>query len=274
MGGRFRGCALPLCKLHNKPEGIMTVNWLRRASILLLTLLLATSIQAQLRDLVKLNRPRNEERLIRFGIGVSLNVMDFGLRNSGAIHQPAGTPLPKRYVATVNGLHPGFNVNALVRLRFSDRMHLRALPGICFGQRDIEFYLDDGGPEHGTLLTKTPIESSYIEMPILFVYSAKRHSNARPYICAGINPRADMAAFKKLKIENNQFLRLQKFDLAYEIGFGYEFYFPFFKMAPEIKWSGGFLNAISRDVGEGSEHYRDAIKSLTSQVIVLSLIFE
>ena len=83
-----------------------------------------------------------------------------------------------------------------------------------------------------------------------------------------------MAAFKKLKLENKQYLRLQKFDLAYEIGFGIEFYFYYFKMAPELKWSGGFLNTLAPETAEEKESYHSAIKSLTSQIVMFSLIFE
>lgn len=221
-----------------------------------------------------LNRPRNEERFIRFGIGIGLNVMDFRLLNSGALSKPVLYDDSTRFFGTVNRLHPGFNVNALMRFRINNDMHVRILPGICFGQRDLTFYNIGKNGDREWEDIKMPIESSYIEMPILFCYSVPRHSNVRPYVCAGVNVKADMAAFKKLKLENKQYLRLQKFDLAYEIGFGIEFYFYYFKMAPELKWSGGFLNTLAPETAEGKEYYHSAIKSLTSQIVMFSLIFE
>lgn len=221
-----------------------------------------------------LNRPRNEERFIRFGIGIGLNVMDFRLLNSGVLAKPPLYADSTRFYGTVNRLHPGFNVNALMRFRINNDMHVRILPGICFGQRDLTFYnIGRSGDREGEDI-RMPIESSYIEMPILFCYSVPRHSNVRPYVCAGVNVKADMAAFKKLKLENHQYLRLQKFDLAYEVGFGIEFYFYYFKMAPELKWSGGFLNTLAPETAEGKEYYHSAIKSLTSQIVMFSLIFE
>ena len=221
-----------------------------------------------------LNRPRNEDRFIRFGIGIGLNVMDFRLLNSGALSKPVLYADSTRFFGTVNRLHPGFNVNALMRFRINNDMHVRILPGICFGQRDLTFYNIGKNGDREWEDIKMPIESSYIEMPILFCYSVPRHSNVRPYVCAGVNVKADMAAFKKLKLENKQYLRLQKFDLAYEIGFGIEFYFYYFKMAPELKWSGGFLNTLAPETAEGKEYYHSAIKSLTSQIVMFSLIFE
>ncbi len=221
-----------------------------------------------------LNRPRNEERFLRFGIGIGLNVMDFRIKNSGLLVQPPNFADSTRFWGSVDQVHPGFNVNALVRFRINNEMHVRVLPGICFGQRDVTFYNVGRKGMQASEDIRMQIESSYIEMPILFVYAVPRHSNVRPYACAGINFRADMAAFKKLKIENNQFIRLNKFDMAYEIGLGVELYFPYFKMAPEIKWSGGFQNALAPDFAEGKEYYHTAIKDLTSQIVVFSLIFE
>lgn len=221
-----------------------------------------------------LNRPRNEERLIRFGISIGANFMDFRILNSGQRSQPPLFADSTKFWGTTNSIHPGFNVNALMRFRINNNMHVRILPGICFGQRDITFYNIGKNGENQSEDITMKMESSYIEFPILYCYSAPRHSNIRPYVCAGLNLKADMAAFKKLKIENHQFVRLQKFDLAYEIGFGFEIYFYYFKMAPEVKWSGGFLNALAPEMAEGKEHYYTAIKSLTSQIVMFSLIFE
>ncbi len=221
-----------------------------------------------------LNRPRNEERFLRFGIGIGLNAMDFRILNSGQLVQPPRYDDSTRFWGNVDKVHPGFNVNALVRFRINNDMHIRLLPGICFGQRDVTFYNVGRKGLYGEEDIRMQIESSYIEMPLLFVYAVPRHSNIRPYVCGGVNCRADMAAFKKLKIENNQFIRLNKFDMAYEIGLGFELYFTYFKMAPEVKWSGGFQNVLAPDAAEGKEHYNTAIKSLTSQIVIFSLIFE
>ncbi len=237
-----------------------------------LGILASGGVSAQVDNGIVLNRPRDEDRAVRFGISVGLNTMDFRALSTGETYKDADGN-PYRYYAATRGLHPGFNVNALVRFRFNDNIHLRLLPGINFGHRDLYLYYADG-PQRGEEAVKLQFESSYIEMPVLLFFSANRHNNARPYVVVGVNPRSDMSAFKKLKIEHNQLLRLQKFDVAYEVGFGYEFYFQYFKMAPEIKWSGGFLNTLSRDHAEGAEAYRGAIKSLTSQIFVFSLIFE
>ena len=45
-------------------------------------------------------------------------------------------------------------------------------------------------------------------------------------------------------------------------------------MAPEIKWSASVLPGLSNTVAEGGEAYRAAIKGLTGQGFIFSLVFE
>jgi len=162
-----------------------------------------------------------------------------------------------------------------ILFRFTEDFHLRMMPGICFGQRTISFYrVLPGSDQDGSLALKTQLETAYIEMPILLCYQALRDSNVRPYAVLGVSPRIDAAAFKKLKVESKQYLQLRRYDLAYEIGLGCEFYFPYFKMAPEIKWSASVLPGLSNTVAEGGEAYRAAIKGLTGQGFIFSLVFE
>lgn len=253
---------------------------MKRIALLGVALLALTAGEAHAQRVKKpwseqLFRPRNENRAVRFGIALSLNVLDFRITNTATPAAVGEHGEEGWYFATVDGLTPGFNVNALVRFRLTDDFHIRMLPGICFGQRDISFYrVMPGNDQNGTLAMQTQLESAYIEMPILFCYQARRISNVRPYFVAGVSPRLDAAAFRKLKVENNQYLQLNRYDLAYEIGFGCEFYFPYFKMAPELKWSASVLPGLSKTVAEGGEAYRAAIKGLTGQGFVFSLIFE
>ena len=253
---------------------------MRRIALLSLSLLALATVEAQGQKVKQpwgqqLFRPRNEERPVRFGIALGLNVLDFRITNTAAPAAVGEAGEEGWYFATVDGLMPGFNVNALIRFRFTEDFHLRMMPGICFGQRTISFYrVLPGSDQDGSLALKTQLETAYIEMPILLCYQALRDSNVRPYAVLGVSPRIDAAAFKKLKVESKQYLQLRRYDLAYEIGLGCEFYFPYFKMAPEIKWSASVLPGLSNTVAEGGEAYRAAIKGLTGQGFIFSLVFE
>jgi len=79
-----------------------------------------------------------------------------------------------------------------------------------------------------------------------------------------------LAAQKKIKEEEMPKIRLNKFDLAWEIGFGIDFYLPYFKFSPEIKYSCGLNNMIARD----NTQFTSSINRLSSNVWMLSFHFE
>lgn len=237
----------------------------RKSSISLIFLLLAwSSIFAQLKPQTQLNDADYDyKKRIRFGFSIGLNTMDFSVSSNP---NPVGGELLFTDVST---LFPGFNVNVVSDLRLLSTLSLRFLPGISFGERNLSFYNPDGSLE-----TMMKLESSFIEMPLLFKYAAKRSKNSRPYVVAGANFRIDMAAYKKLNIEEGVFLRLIKGDVYYEYGFGYDFFLTYFKLSMELKMSSGLFNVLANDYAEDGEQYFRAINKMRSQVIVFAFHFE
>lgn len=228
-----------------------------------------TMAYAQLRPNPILNDQDYErEKRLRFGFSLGLNFMDFTVKSN---IEPYVSSVGDSTQLFVDNSHiiPGFNVNVVSDYRIVENFHLRFLPGLAFGQRDVSFYLpDDQEP------TTMKLESSFIEMPLMLKYSAKRKTNTVPYLIAGANFRLDMAAYKKLNIEEGVMIRLVKGDFYYEIGFGLDNFLTFFKFSTEIKYSSGFFNVFANDYAEEAENYAHSISHLRSQVISISFHFE
>ncbi|MDD2549760.1 MAG: porin family protein [Bacteroidales bacterium] len=204
------------------------------------------------------------EKLLRFGFSLGINFMDFQIKSNPNFQENDSI-----FFVDNSVLYPGFNVNVVSDLRITPTVRLRFLPGLAFGQRDLYFYPKDGGEP-----TIMPIESSFIELPLMIKYAADRKWNARPYVIAGANFRIDMAAYKKLNIEENVYIGLRKGGFYYEFGFGYEFFLTWFKFSTELKFSSAFGNALGRyDDTEGAAYY-NAIDMLKSQLVTLSFHFE
>lgn len=241
----------------------------RRIGAIATLLLLSMSVMGQLKPNPILNDPNYEqEKRLRFGFSLSLSTMDFKAKSS---IEPFTSHhgLTTQYFVDNSHLLPGFNVNVVSDYRLMECFHLRFLPGLSFGQRDISFYTPNGERKH-----VMKMESSFIEMPLLLKYNAKRKYNTVPYLVAGINYRLDMAAYKKLNIEEGILIRLVKGDLYYEIGFGLDNFLTFFKFSPEIRFSSGFFNVFAKDYAEEGENYAMSIKHMRSNVISLSFHFE
>ena len=118
------------------------------------------------------------------------------------------------------------------------------------------------------------IESSFIELPVSIKYTAERVNNVRPYLLLGGNLRIDMAAYKKLNIQEGVLLRLNKADVYYEIGFGTDFFLDYFKFSIELKYSVGLFNVLSPDYADGAENYVQAIENINSRLFIVAFHFE
>lgn len=216
-------------------------------------------------------RHYDEIKRVRFGFTLGANVLDFSTINVLNPVRLPGQVAPLKVRADVVSMRPGFNINAIMDYRISSVFNARILPGICFGSRDLQFY--DEEAVGNVILYKMPIQSNYIELPVQLKYSAKRHSNFRPYVIAGVNLRSNLTYGED---ENTgSYFELSRFEPFYEFGIGLDTYFYYFKLSVELKISKGFENVLAkRATTPGYEPYLDVIDKMNSQSIQLSFHFE
>jgi len=241
-------------------------------SILLLFLLALVSLNGMSQ---KLGKPLTQleydyGKPLHFGFSLGFSFMDFTIKNNG-IPQVLGDKVGDTTAlwADVSGMIPGFNVNIVTDLRLNEYFSLRFLPGLSFGQRDLKYY-----EPSGKLRTVMNLESSFIELPFSIKYKAKRSGDIRPYLIGGINPRFDVAAYKKLNNKEGIYVRLNSYDVYYEFGAGLDFYLNYFKFSLELKYSAGLFNVLSPDLVEGGEGYVKSIDKINSQIFVIAFHFE
>jgi len=219
-----------------------------------------TSAQERTTNRKILNYPQHDDKSIHFGFCVGLNVMDFTITHANYYHDG------QLLLSNVTSLSPGFHIQAVSAARLSDFFELRFLPGVAFGQRELSFYDNNG------LFGKPQrLESSYIELPFLLKYKSKRVNNFRAFLVSGLNPRFDLA--KTYKEDEGIFMDLKLNDLCYELGGGYDFYFPYFKLTIELRGSWGMFNVLNRRSSPHQE-FQNAIEKLRSSVYMISFYIE
>jgi hypothetical protein len=212
-------------------------------------------------------KPKNDsnydERLLHFGFSMGLNTMDFNAKMN-----PSDT---NNWTAEVVSLKPGINIQIVTDYRPTTYLDIRFLPGVSFGQRNLNFYDEDGV----LVNDKQQLESSFLEFPLLIKAKGMRLNNSRPYLIAGVNFRYDLAAKNEYDEQSEVYMRLRKADLYYEVGAGIDFYLPYFKLTIEAKMSNGLRDVLVHDEPH-PEHpqYVNSIESLKSQMWVLSFHFE
>jgi hypothetical protein len=212
-------------------------------------------------------KPKNDsnydERLLHFGFSMGANAMDFNIKmNDYDLN-------PDSLTAEVVNLKPGLNIQIVMDYRPATYFDIRFLPGVSFGQRNINFYKD------GALYNdQQQIESSFLEFPLLVKAKGMRLNNSRPYLIAGLNFRYDLAAKKEYDPDQSVYLRLRPADLYYEVGAGIDFYLPYFKLTIEAKMSSGLRDVLVHEPEPYHTEFANSIETLKSQIWVLSFHFE
>ena len=202
----------------------------------------------------------HDDKAIHFGFCLGLNVMDFTIDHSLANYRNDSL------LGNVTNLSAGFQIQAVSAARLTDNLELRFLPGVAFGQRELMFYKPDK-------LHRKPqkLESSYIELPLLLKFKSNRVNNLRGFLVGGFNPRFDLA--KTYRPDEDIYLDLKLNDLCYELGGGFDFYFPYFKLSIELRGSWGMFDVLKRRDSPQLE-YQNAIKRLRSSVYMISFYIE
>jgi hypothetical protein len=98
-----------------------------------------------------------------------------------------------------------------------------------------------------------------------------RRKNMRVYVIGGGRVSYDFAStISKNRGLQNPVVSLNPLTTGWEAGFGFDFYFEYFKFSPELKVCNTFGNAMFRD----NYIFTDYIHSISPQLIQISLHFE
>ncbi len=208
------------------------------------------------------NKPYIDYRRLHYGFFVGTHIQDMELINNGFV-----TADGESWYADVPDYSPGFSVGVLASLRLGDHLSLRALPTMHFGQNSIMFREQGSGKE-----SKQSVKTTYIAVPVHLKYAAERFNNYRPYLTLGASPMFN------LTVKKQQQLLLKKFDFMIEAGFGCDFYLPFFKLIPEIKFAFSLLDVLNKERNDLRDanyiKFTKSVDKVVSKMIVLSLYFE
>jgi len=230
---------------------------------ILILLILLIPVMATAQKAKPKNDSNYDERLLHFGFSMGLNTMDFNAKMN-----PSDT---NNWTAEVVSLKPGINIQIVMDYRPATYLDVRFLPGVSFGQRNLNFYDEDGV----LVNDKQQLESSFLEFPLLIKAKGMRLNNSRPYLIGGLNFRYDLAAKKEYDEDSDVYIRLKKADLYYEVGAGIDFYLPYFKLTIEAKMSNGLRDVLVHDEPHPYHpQYVNSIESLKSQMWILSFHFE
>lgn len=247
---------------------------MKRKIVLLMAFAVALGAAAQVRKVQ--NKPYIDLRPLHFGILIGLNMQDVEMQNVGPqeIEMPDGTKMPASVLCDADMWNPGFSVGVLADMRLSQHFALRFSPAMHFGSKHLTYRNLLELNESGLPMQSTQdLKNTYLSLPFDLKFSAQRFNNYRPYVMAGLNPMINLAG------KDQDYVQLKRYDLLFEVGLGCDFYLPFFKLIPELKFCFGLLDGLDRDhINEltdiNKRAYAQSISSAYTKMIVLTLHFE
>lgn len=237
---------------------------MRRKKLFVILLMLPLGLFAQKNQ--AWNKPLYDAYPYHFGFAFNLGVLDFSMKHSDYFVNQN----PDSIFSIEGDPKPLFGASMVANLRLSNSFDLKFVPGLYFGQRDLKYLMV---PELGatdTVLHTMKIESTYLQFPLLLKYRAVRQNNYRPYFVVGASYALDLAARKKVKEEEKPKIQLGRQDVFLEMGFGIDYYLPFFKLSTELRFSYGLLNVVNYD----DTKYTRVYDRLGSKMVALVIYFE
>ncbi len=222
------------------------------------------------------NRPYTDLRPFHLGIIVGTNMQDLEFNNIGpqVITDENGVETPYTITTDQDRWDQGFHVGVLGEFRLSEHFQFRIAPTLYFGSRHISFNNMDPQSTADTLISRQQtLKSVYIGCSADLIFASKRLNNHRPYIMLGLNPMINLTN------SSNDYIKLKRYDVYFEAGLGCDFYLPFFKLRPELKFMMGLTNALDTDHAsqlrdETMLPYTQSVNKARSKVIALTFYFE
>ena len=207
------------------------------------------------------NLPKYYNAPIHFGFFLGLNSTNFLMRTA---------PLTDSVKVVEAVPQIGFNLGIVAEAAVHDYFTWRFTPSLAFADRSLEYTFQG---VQDTILREKKIESTFINFPINLKYRSMRWNNFAAYLLAGGSYSLDLASQKDTKTNANladQIVKLNKHDIAWEVGSGLDFFLPYFKFGIELKMSVGIMNILIDD----DTVFSNSLNSLRSKVFLISLTFE
>ncbi len=208
------------------------------------------------------NMPEHDNKQYYFGITFGTNFSQYRFKYSESFQ------LTDSFKQILSTFRPGFNLGIMGNLRLNNRFDLRTVPSLSFAEKRMYFNMRSSAMQDS--ISDRSIESIYMHLPVQLKFKSDRIVNFRFYALGGMKFDFDLAANARSR-RADEFIKVKPFDMGYEIGAGFEFYYPNFIFSPEIKLSQGLMNQQFRDP---KIPLSNALDGINTRMIVISIHLE
>ena len=215
---------------------------------------LSLSVYSQKNNRKISNLQNFDQKKIHFGYYVGLNNYNYKL-------DYLNNPNSDERINIKNSF--GFNVGLIGDLKLRKNLNLRFEPGLKTNKLNV---LYPNGEER-------EIKSTYIQLPLLLKYSAKRYNNIRPYVMGGLSTSFNLSSNQDNPLDNaSNVFRVKTNTFYYELGFGIDFYLQYFKFSPSIRGVFSLSNELIPD-NTTTSIYTGNIDKISTRAIFINFSF-
>ena len=195
-----------------------------------------------------------DQKKIHFGYYIGLNNYNYKL-------DYLNNPSSEGIINIENSF--GLNVGLIGDLKLRKNLNLRFEPGLKTNKLNVLY------PNNDT----REIKSTYIQLPLLLKYGAKRYNNIKPYVLGGLSTSFNLSGNQNSPEDNNNgVFRLKTNTFYYELGFGIDFYLRYFKFSPSIRGVFSLKNEIVPDLDPNSP-WTGNIDKMSTRAIFINFSF-
>lgn len=222
------------------------------------------------------NRPYTDLRPFHFGVLLGTHFQDIEFNNVGTQHitHEDGSTSEALITTDQDRWDAGLTVGVLGEFRLSTNFQFRIAPAMYFGNRHLTFHNFNKRDANGQPIEeRQDIKTAYISTALDLIFAAPRFNNHRPYLMAGVNPMVNLSG------NSDQYVALKRYETFAEVGVGCDFYLPYFKLRPELKFLFGLTNSYDAKHADGLKDknmipYAKSVDRSRSKMIVLTFYFE
>ena len=227
---------------------------MKRFLLFLSLFFLSTSIYSQ-RNNTKISNLQNfDQKKIHFGYYIGLNNYNYKL-------DYLNNPNSEERINIENSF--GFSVGLIGDLKLRKNLNLRFEPGLKTNKLNVLYPNDE----------EREIKSTYIQLPLLLKYSAKRYNNIRPYVLGGLSTSFNLSSNQDNPQDNeSNVFRVKTNTFYYELGFGIDFYLQYFKFSPSIRGVFSLKNELIPD-NTSTSIYTGNIDKMSARAIFINFSF-
>lgn len=166
-------------------------------------------------------------------------------------------------------LSQGFGLGFVSDVRLDNHADIRFTPSLSFTDRILDYHYADPSKYR-----QQKVPATMVDLPMAIKIRSDRRRNFRAYIIGGAKYSMDIISKKRLddsgKIPVEKLLKNTRKILNYEAGMGFELYFEWFIMRPEIKLSNSFHNVLKPE----DNPYSSPVDKLFLRNLQFSIYFE